>query len=317
SNLKLESELESIEEINKTTYEKEVEVLEKYEDFKSQISNLNTKWDEIKTASTKKNEKIFGLKRALTSHLAKINKVKQKITQINELITTCESTISTKMKLLNKQGLVETDDTQETIRFEISQLEKSANTIRLDPSEIEILKKKQTSASKTYNEQLNYITNSIKLNDKLKEMLDIRQEDFEKLRRLVVRRTENKFRELLQNRGYSGSILFDHESKKLTINVSAIGADVNCKDSKGLSGGERSFSTLAFIISLWQSIDSPFRCLDEFDVFMDLVNRTTGLKLLKDFSISQPYQQLILITPQNVSELNSEGVTILKMDNPR
>mgnify|MGYP001792944648 CR=1 FL=1 len=40
------------------------------------------------------------------------------------------------------------------------------------------------------------------------------------------------------------------------------------RDLKGLSGGEKSFSTLCFMMSLWESVQSPFRCMDEFDVFM-------------------------------------------------
>ena len=45
---------------------------------------------------------------------------------------------------------------------------------------------------------------------------------------------------------------------------------------RSLSGGERSFSTLAFIMAMGKFINAPFHCLDEFDVFLDNQNRQVG-----------------------------------------
>lgn len=37
-------------------------------------------------------------------------------------------------------------------------------------------------------------------------------------------------------------------------------------DMKSLSGGERSFTNMCFIMAVGKQISSPFHCLDEFDV---------------------------------------------------
>ena len=79
------------------------------------------------------------------------------------------------------------------------------------------------------------------------------------------------FTHYLNARGYKGKIVFNHKKEKLDLQVDVDGHTDKAKftkDTKSLSGGERSFTTVCFIMSLWDAIEAPFRCLDEFDIFM-------------------------------------------------
>ncbi|CBI38669.3 unnamed protein product, partial [Vitis vinifera] len=64
-----------------------------------------------------------------------------------------------------------------------------------------------------------------------------------------------------------------------------------------LSSGERSFSTLCFALALHEMTESPFRAMDEFDVFMDAVSRKISFV---DFALAQG-SQWIFITPHDIS----------------
>lgn len=59
--------------------------------------------------------------------------------------------------------------------------------------------------------------------------------------------------------------------EKRTLEIEAV---PHAKKSEGtvskttnLSGGERSYVTVAFLIGLWSCVDHPFYFLDEYDVF--------------------------------------------------
>ena len=67
---------------------------------------------------------------------------------------------------------------------------------------------------------------------------------------------------------FQGSVDINMEQKTLSVEVVPRQGSQTITSTSNLSGGERSFSTVAFLYSLWQCMDFPFYFLDEFDVFM-------------------------------------------------
>ena len=63
--------------------------------------------------------------------------------------------------------------------------------------------------------------------------------------------------------------------------------------------------TLSLLISLGESIECPFRVMDEFDVFMDAVSRKKALETLIDTGKKYAHRQFIFITPQDISSVDA------------
>ena len=70
-------------------------------------------------------------------------------------------------------------------------------------------------------------------------------------------------------RGYQGSLSFSVLDKKLELQVVPRDVDSAGAVTKAntLSGGERSYTTVALLMALWTCVDHPFYFLDEYDVF--------------------------------------------------
>jgi len=70
---------------------------------------------------------------------------------------------------------------------------------------------------------------------------------------------------------------------------------------KALSGGERSFTSVSFMLSLGSEIRTPFFAMDEFDVFMDAVNRKVSLTSILKFAWEMQDKQFILLSPLDMA----------------
>lgn len=99
----------------------------------------------------------------------------------------------------------------------------------------------------------------------------------------------------------------DHDKHELDISVQPdfTRSDAQGREAKTLSGGEKSFSTICLLLSIWEAMGSPIRCLDEFDVFMDSVNRATSMDMMIKAARRSVGRQFILISPQGLGSVDS------------
>jgi len=119
----------------------------------------------------------------------------------------------------------------------------------------------------------------------LKKAFSMRIDMFRAFQRHISARSRINFAYLLSERAFRGKLTIDHIAKKLDVHVEPDETRKNGKgrSTKTLSGGEKSFSSICLLLSLWEAMGAPLRCLDEFDVFMDDVNRDISTKMIVGF----------------------------------
>ncbi|RVE55821.1 hypothetical protein OJAV_G00229750 [Oryzias javanicus] len=168
---------------------------------------------------------------------------------------------------------------------------------------------------KNMSQQIRNLNSFIK---SLTSVMNQRLQAYTEFRKFFSARCKYYFNSMLAQRGYSGSMIFDHKNETLSITVQpGQGNAADLSDMRSLSGGERSFSTVCFVLSLWAITEAPFRCLDEFDVYMDMVNRRISMDMMLKVASGQLFRQFIFLTPQNMSSLPiSKNIHILRLKDP-
>lgn len=149
-------------------------------------------------------------------------------------------------------------------------------------------------------------------------MLTVRAHKWIQFRRHISQRANALFISYLSYRNFDGQLVFDHKERTLNIHINPNRADTTgSRDTTTLSGGERSYSTVSLLLALWDTMESPFRAMDEFDVFMDTANRKISMELLIDAATQKSSRQHIFLTPQQLQSVHvSDKIKVFKMHPP-
>ncbi|MCS7142540.1 MAG: AAA family ATPase [Aigarchaeota archaeon] len=136
---------------------------------------------------------------------------------------------------------------------------------------------------------------------KAEEELTRRKEIWKSKLRELISRVEPLYNEILGVIGASGRIALKNLDELTTASLELYagfkGAEPSLLDAQTHSGGERVVATLAFLLALQNSVRSPFRAIDEFDVHLDPVNREIMVKIILEVVKRNPGTQYIVITP--------------------
>ncbi|KAK7586233.1 hypothetical protein V9T40_004109 [Parthenolecanium corni] len=242
--------------------------------------------------------RIGQLSRQIEEQNTKINTLRSRINESQGRLNTEENTASQLSNGTDSQTIRSTAEIQDEIK-EIEYFVQEA-VKQLGSEEIDFERQywDRKNSHKNFTESFKL---SKTMHDDLKKMYAERKEVIIKIRDINTNVIIARFQDVLTCRNYKGRINFDHQKKKLDIlMVPTDGGDM-LMNTESLSGGEKSFSTVAFLMALWSNMELPFYSLDEYDVFMDAINRKAITKLLMSFATENSSKQFIFLTPLDVS----------------
>ncbi|XP_066453092.1 structural maintenance of chromosomes protein 6 [Eleutherodactylus coqui] len=291
-----------------------------YDDIKMKISSVSEVAEPVKEDLQKVDQEVETCKRHKKHYEEKcrehLNGIKKHREELNAKEKDLEDKISKAKQIFPER--IDVPRTARSLDAEINRLRTKINSeYHLHGNRDEIIKEYHA-AKENYQEMESKVKNLKVFVKLLDDIMTQRYKMYRQFQRYLSLRCKYYFDSLLFQRSYSGKISFDHKNESLSITVQpGEGDKAALSDMRSLSGGERSFSTVCFVLSLWSIAESPFRCLDEFDVYMDMVNRRISMDMMLTMADSQRFRQFILLTPQHMSSIpTTHLIRILRMNDP-
>merc|ERR1711918_152744 len=98
--------------------------------------------------------------------------------------------------------------------------------------------------------------------------MKIRLELLKSIKNRMTHSLPMDYQHILEQRRFCGQLNINWKEKDLLLSFSKSNT-VETQDMASLSGGEKSYVTLSFLLAIATHVEAPFKIFDEFDVFMD------------------------------------------------
>jgi len=283
-----------------------------------QVEDLNFKLTEKITQSVSAKEALKHFQQSLAKQTAKVLEAKKNVESAQAKLP---EAIKEAQQVSGSDEMIETSRSREDAMAELDTFNKIVKETELrHHKSVEDVELDCYHARANYRNAQKQIKEQAESLQILNAALRLRKECWLAFRNMITSRAKVTFEKYLEKRRYSGRLRFHHGSEKLDIQVNPRedrSTQGRLENPKTLSGGEKSFSTIALLLTLWDAVNCPIRCLDEFDVFMDDVNRRVALKMMMESAQAAHDVQYIFITPNSLSYAQVDDNTkIIKMEDP-
>ncbi|XP_059358366.1 structural maintenance of chromosomes protein 6-like [Carassius carassius] len=299
-------EYEEAEQLSRQQREAFNSIAEEAEPIKEQLSN-----NDQELSRSKHHKKHYEEKRK--AHVDMIETLKKNLKDKDQVL---QASIVKASEICPDR--LDVRRTPKSLDSEINRLKHKINTQQDQQGQRDSIVRQFQEAKESFNNIARQVKGLEAFIRQLTEIMNTRHYVYAELRMYLSVRCKYYFDSMLSQRGYIGKMTFDHKNETLSISVQpGEGGKATLSDMRSLSGGERSFSTVCFVLSLWAITDAPFRALDEFDVYMDMVNRRISMDMMLKIAASQRYRQFIFLTPQSMSSLPANSlIRILRLSDP-
>ena len=340
-----ESRLQKVTDLEKEAMELKLKAKMVDEDFQA----YQRKLDEALKQVAKKESKLVKLRSKRENLAGDIERLKRELAAAEEELVKLARTEERFLDHLNQIGVTpilekieESADVleKEWERAKKKQVETEARLAAADGTRYNVLVQRRNELSVQHEQLAKDFRYLCKMRANLGKIMDKHDENLKFVEKYSTERLKAMFKKTLDSRGFegevelgfnaflyflhiSGSIEVSHERKEINIVVipahrqTASADDNRVTGTVGsLSGGEKSFSMVCLIVSLWIATDMPIHMIDEFDVFMDNVNRTFALKML--VSMARRFNtQFVFLSPLDMpTDVLEKGEEPFRMPDP-